>query len=115
MENDNEKEIYEEELEQIDVNSDKFNGSFHERDSLSENNIVKDVKFDGEACAISTSATSIMIKLLVGKTITEAKELINNYFNCLTTIKIKVIIIENIIPLASDLIFRLFFFIKKPP
>ena len=44
MENDNEKEIYEEELEQIDVNSDKFNGSFHERDSLSENNIVKEVK-----------------------------------------------------------------------
>ena len=44
MENDNEKEIYEKELEQIDVNSDKFNGSFHERDSLSENNIVKEVK-----------------------------------------------------------------------
>ena len=44
MENDNEKEMYEEELEQIDVNSDKFNGSFHERDSLSENNIVKEVK-----------------------------------------------------------------------
>ncbi|HOO67930.1 MAG TPA: iron-sulfur cluster assembly scaffold protein, partial [Bacilli bacterium] len=29
-----------------------------------EDNVIKDIRFDGEACAISTSATSIMIKLL---------------------------------------------------
>lgn len=46
-----------------------------------ENDIVKDAYFDGEACAISTSATSIMIKLLIGKSIPEIKELINNYYN----------------------------------
>jgi nitrogen fixation NifU-like protein len=46
-----------------------------------ENNIIKDIRFDGEACAISTSATSIMIKLLVGKTIDEAKKIIENYQN----------------------------------
>ena len=48
---------------------------------LFENDIIKDVHFHGEACAISTSATSIMIKLLIGKTITEVKELMKNYYN----------------------------------
>lgn len=38
---------------------------------LVEDNIIKDIKFDGEACAISTSSTSIMINNLIGKTIKE--------------------------------------------
>ena len=46
-----------------------------------EQNIIKDVYFNGEACAISTSATSIMLKKLVGKTIDEAKKLLENYKN----------------------------------
>lgn len=46
-----------------------------------ENNIIKEVYFNGEACAISTSATSIMLKKLVGKTINEAKILLENYKN----------------------------------
>jgi nitrogen fixation NifU-like protein len=45
------------------------------------NNIIEDIRFDGEACAISTSATSIMIKLLIGKSIKEALDIINNYEN----------------------------------
>ena len=45
-----------------------------------EDDIIKDIHFEGEACAISTSATSIMTKLLKGKTIKEAKELINEYY-----------------------------------
>lgn len=48
---------------------------------LFEDDKIKDIHFNGEACAISTSATSIMIKLLIGKTITEVKELMNNYYN----------------------------------
>ena len=43
------------------------------------NNIIEDIYFDGEACAISTSATSIMIKLLLNKTIDEVKSIIDNY------------------------------------
>lgn len=46
-----------------------------------EDNKIVDIHFNGEACAISTSATSIMIKLLMGKTLEEVKELINNYYN----------------------------------
>lgn len=40
---------------------------------------IEDIRFDGEACAISTSATSIMIQSLLGKTLEEAKELLKNY------------------------------------
>ena len=46
-----------------------------------ENDIITDCYFSGEACAISTSATSIMLKKLVGKTKEEAKELLINYRN----------------------------------
>ena len=44
-----------------------------------ENNIVRDIRFDGEACAISTSATSIMIRNLIGKSVDEVKKILNNY------------------------------------
>ncbi len=46
-----------------------------------ENNKIKDVRFDGEACAICTSSTSVMIDTLLGKTLEEAKEIINNFYN----------------------------------
>lgn len=46
-----------------------------------ENGIIVDAKFDGEACAICTSSTSIMIKTLIGKTLEEAKEIYNNFLN----------------------------------
>lgn len=48
---------------------------------LFEDDKIKDIHFNGEACAISTSATSIMIKLLIGKTIIEVEELMQNYYN----------------------------------
>lgn len=48
---------------------------------LIEDDIIKDIKFDGEACAISTASTSIMTKELVGKTIEEAKKYITNFYN----------------------------------
>ena len=46
-----------------------------------ENNIIKDLVFDGEACAISTSSASIMIKTLLNKNIDEAINIIKNYQN----------------------------------
>lgn len=44
-----------------------------------ENDKVVDIKFDGEACAISTSATSIMIRTLIGKSLDEAIKILDNY------------------------------------
>ena len=46
-----------------------------------EDGKVKDIRFDGEACAICTSATSIMIETLIGKTLDEVKDILNNYSN----------------------------------
>lgn len=46
-----------------------------------ENGIIKDVRFDGEACAICTSSSSIMIETLIGKTLNEAKNIISNFEN----------------------------------
>lgn len=43
MEENNENKDYDENLEKVEVSSD-FNGYFHERDSLAENNIVDEVK-----------------------------------------------------------------------
>ncbi len=43
----------------------KFNG-----------NIIEDMSFTGHGCAISQSSTSVMIDVLKGKTIQEAKEII---------------------------------------
>ncbi len=48
---------------------------------LFDNDIIKDIKFNGEACAISTASTSIMLKNLIGKTIKEAKNYINNFYH----------------------------------
>lgn len=45
-----------------------------------ENGIIQDIRFDGEACAISTSATSIMVETLIGKNVEEAKKIIQNYY-----------------------------------
>lgn len=43
-----------------------------------EDNIIKDIRFDGESCAICTSSASIMIKLLLGKTTEEANNILDN-------------------------------------
>lgn len=46
-----------------------------------EDGVIKDILFDGEACAICTSATSLLIKTLIGKTLSDAKNIITNYEN----------------------------------
>lgn len=44
-----------------------------------ENGKIVDARFDGEACAICTSSTSIMIKTILGKTLEEAKDIYINF------------------------------------
>lgn len=46
-----------------------------------EDGKVVDACFDGEACAICTSSTSIIVKSLIGKSVDEAKNIIKNYQN----------------------------------
>lgn len=44
-----------------------------------EDNKIMDLKFDGEACAISTASTSIMVKNMIGKTLDEVEAYITNF------------------------------------
>ena len=46
-------------------------------DLVVENNIIVDMAFSGHGCAISQSSTSIMIDTLKGKTVDEAKQIVN--------------------------------------
>ena len=52
-----------------------------------QDNKIADIVFDGEACAISISSTSIMITNLIGKTIDEAYQYITNFENMLNELE----------------------------
>ena len=43
-------------------------------------NIIEDIKYEGEACVIAISSTSILSDMLIGKTVDEAKNILSNYF-----------------------------------
>jgi nitrogen fixation protein NifU and related proteins len=62
-----------------------------------ENGIIVDAKFDGEACAICTSSTSIMIETIIGKTLEEAKEIYTNFVKMLDEKEYNAEILENAI------------------
>ncbi len=44
-----------------------------------ENGKIIDARFDGEACAICTSSTSIMLDTLIGKSLKEAEEIMQQF------------------------------------
>ena len=48
--------------------------------TLIEDGKIKDIRFDGVACTISTASTSIMSELFQGKTIAQANHIIEEYF-----------------------------------
>lgn len=50
---------------------------------LDDNNKIIDAHFDGEACAVCTSSTSIMIDIIIGKSINEALKIFENFNNML--------------------------------
>ncbi len=48
-------------------------------EALIQNGIIEDTGFEGTACTIATSSTSIMSEMIKGKSTAEAMEIINNY------------------------------------
>ena len=46
-----------------------------------DNNKIIDAYFDGEACAITTSATSIMLKKIIGMDVDDARSLMKEYYH----------------------------------
>ncbi len=51
-----------------------------------KNHIIEDIRFDGVGCTISTAATSIMVDLLMNKSVEEAKYIITQYMNMIKQI-----------------------------
>lgn len=58
---------------------------------------IEDIRFDGEACAICTSSTSIMIETLSGKKVDEAKRIYQNFENMIDEKEYDENILENAI------------------
>ena len=46
-----------------------------------ENGVIVDAYFDGEACAITTSATSIMLRKIIGMNLEDARVLMKEYYH----------------------------------
>ena len=49
-----------------------------------ENDIVKDISFQGSGCAISKASASLMSSIVKGKTVKEAENLFNKFHNLIT-------------------------------
>lgn len=62
-----------------------------------EDGKIIDIRFDGEACAISTSAASIMSNILIGKSVEEAKNILSNYYNMINEIEYDSSVLEELI------------------
>ena len=43
--------------------------------------VISDVKFEGEACVIAISSSSILSELFIGKKISEVNDILKNYYN----------------------------------
>ena len=61
-----------------DTNNESCIDEIHLMVKIMDDKIV-DARFDGEACAICTSSTSIMVETLIGKTVEEAIQIYKNF------------------------------------
>lgn len=50
-----------------------------------EGDKIKELKFEGSGCAISTASTSMLTEQLKGKTVSDAQKLFGEFHNLLTT------------------------------
>lgn len=50
-----------------------------------EDNLIKDISFEGNGCAISKSSASLMTSVLKGKTVKEADELFEKFHKLVTS------------------------------
>lgn len=46
-----------------------------------DGDVISDVKFEGEACVIAISSSSILSELFIGKRISEVNDILKNYYN----------------------------------
>ena len=62
-----------------------------------EDGKIKDIRFDGEACAICTSSSSIMTDTLIGKTVEEALHICEQFENMIEERKYQEEVLEEAI------------------
>ena len=53
-----------------------------------EGNVIKDIRHDGHGCSICCSSASVASELLKGKTLEEANEIINGFYDMIQANKI---------------------------
>lgn len=53
--------------------------------TVDDNNVIQDVSFKGEGCAISTASSSLMTEAVKGKTVAEAEALYGLFHNAVTS------------------------------
>ena len=46
-----------------------------------DGDVISDVKFEGEACVIAISSSSILSDLFIGKKISDVNDILKNYYN----------------------------------
>ncbi len=51
---------------------------------MEENNVIKDIKFEGSGCAISMASASLMTEALKGKTLDEVKNIFTDFHDLVT-------------------------------
>lgn len=51
---------------------------------IDENNVIKDISFQGSGCAISKASASLMTSMLKGKTVEEAEKLFHKFHDLVT-------------------------------
>lgn len=51
---------------------------------IDENNLIKDISFQGSGCAISKASASLMTSMLKGKSVEEAKQLFEKFHHLIT-------------------------------
>ena len=51
-----------------------------------KDDIIEDIRYEGEACVIAISSTSILSDMLIGKRFDEASNILKNYFGILILI-----------------------------
>ena len=66
-----------------------------------DDDVITDVSFIGEGCAISTASASLMTECLKGKTIEQAHELFEDFHNMVTSEKPKTVSLDKLAVLAG--------------
>ena len=62
-----------------------------------EDDIIKDIRFDGSGCAISTASASLMSEALIGKTVAEANQLFQQFQESVTAESAEPIVVEDLL------------------